>query len=297
MSNSLYGKSVLVSGAAGFLGSHVVRALLKEGAAVIALVRPTTDLWRLEKILNRVELCYEPQPADFVFHLAAAGVQPGASESDLLGNISLTRCLVDFAEKSNVERFVYAGSCFEYPAGRRLSETTAPAPHSFYGVTKAASSMLVNTYAARLHVIALRLFTIYGPLESPHRLIPAAIDAAICGGTLGLTAGKQTRDFVYADDAARAFLAAATASVLSGETINIATGTDTRVRDVVDEVYRQAGSQSAPVFGTTPYHANEYMQLSGDPAKAERLLHWRPRVTLETGIANTIESLMVGALR
>ncbi len=297
MSNSLSGKSILVSGAAGFLGAHVTRALLHAGAGVIALVRPSTDLWRLERILDRIELRFAPEPADLFFHLAAAGVQPGASEADLLGNISLTRSLLEFAGKTGASRFLYAGSCFEYPAGRRLTELTASAPHSFYGVTKSASSMLVNTYADRLHVTALRLFTVYGPLESPHRLIPAAIDAAICGGPLGLTPGQQTRDFVYVDDAARAFLAAATAPLESGETINISSGRETRVRDVVDEVFRQTGSPTAPVFGTTPYHANEYMHLSGDPAKAERLLHWRPKVTLESGIAHAIESLTVTAVR
>jgi len=296
MSNSLCGKSVLVSGAAGFLGSHVTRALLAAGASVIALVRPTTDLWRIEKLLSRIELTYEPEPADFAFHLAAAGVLPGASDSALLANISLTRTLLEFAEKHRTERFLYAGSCAEYPAGRCLPESTPAAPHSYYGVTKAASSMLVNTYAKRLHVVALRLFTIYGPLEPRHRLIPAAIEAALCGGPLPLTPGKQTRDFVYVEDAARAFLAAATAEVTSGETINIATGEETRVRDVVVEIYRQAESPTAPVFGTTTYHSDEYMQLSGDPSKAERLLGWNPRVNLEAGIAQAMERFTVGAV-
>ncbi len=290
MPNSLSGKTVLVSGIAGFLGSHVARSLLKAGARVIGLVRPSSDFRRIAGIRHQIELRHQPAPADLVLHLAAAGVQPGVADLDLIENIALTQQLLASADPAT--RFLHAGSCFEYPAGLLIPESTGLAPRSLYGVTKAASTLLVNTYAARLHVSTLRLFTIYGPSEAPHRLIPSAIHAARRNQSLPLTDGVQLRDFVYVEDAAAAFLAAAAAVIPSGETINIASGHSTAVRTVVEAIYRHAAATAMPGFGALPQRTFEYTQLTGHPAKAAQLLAWRATTPLEAGIANTIASLV-----
>jgi nucleoside-diphosphate-sugar epimerase len=288
LTNSLTNKTVLVTGASGFLGAHLVRALLRADAYVTVVVRRSTDLWRLKPVLAEIELRDGPAASDFVFHLAAGGVHPGASRDQVLQNIPLTLDLLEASERFQPARFVYTSSCFEYPAGEMLAESVAPAPRTLYGASKAAAGTLVQGFAQRIPVVNLRLFTLFGPMEPPRRLIPSAIRAGLAGEAISLTGGEQTRDFVYVQDAVSAMLRAATADLPSGETINIASGRATAVRDAVEMIQRRTGGRSELRFGAIPYRPDEPMKLSGNPGKAELLLGWRATTAFETGIDQTI---------
>ena len=142
---------VLVTGGAGFVGSHLVRRLLESGADVSISVRPGSDLWRVDDVLEsiRVVSSMEPLPeAEVVYHLAAAGVHPDADAAAVVEtNVLGTLRVLEHARTTGVERFLYCGSCFEYGPGEGLSEDATLRPISEYGAAKAAGSLL--TLAAR----------------------------------------------------------------------------------------------------------------------------------------------------
>ena len=301
---SLAGRRVLVTGAAGFLGSHLVPRLIDAGAEVCTLDQPNARRWGLLERENlaaivRADVRSLAGPEhdhvlgdiDVVFHLAAVGVVgDGASLRDLVtGNIDGTLAALLMAERLG-SRFLYCGSCFEYGAGARWTEDALPAPTTEYGAAKVGGWVLANAFARRtnLEVVSLRPFTMYGPMEPAGRLIPSVVRHALAGRPIDLTPGDQARDFVYVEDVADAFVAAATTDAALGGTFNICTGTAFTVRDVVNRVLQCTGSSSEARFGALAYRSTELPVLSGDPGRAEQVLDWRARVSLDDGLARTI---------
>lgn len=301
---SLAGRRVLVTGAAGFLGSHLVPRLIDAGAEVCALDQPNARRWSalgrdtLAGIVHGdVRLLAEPThdrvlgDIDVIFHLAAVGVVGEAGDVRELatGNIDGTLAALLAAQRLG-SRFLYCGSCFEYGAGALWTEQALPAPTTEYGASKAAGWLLANAFARRtgVEVISLRPFTMYGPLEPASRLVPSVVRRALAGYAIDLTPGEQRRDFVHVDDVADAFIAAATTDAAVGGTFNVCTGTAVSVRDVVRKILECANSASEARFGALAYRPTELSILSGDPTHATDVLGWRARVSLEDGLAQTI---------
>lgn len=295
---------MLVTGAAGFLGSHLVPRLIDAGADVCALDQLRAQRWpELERagvgsalrddVRSLAEPVHDPTLArvDTIVHLAAVGVAPGASDvRDVVnGNVDGTLAVLLAAHRLGA-RVVYCGSCFEYGSGAQWSEDALPAPTSEYGAAKAAGWLLAHAFARRtgLEVISLRPFTMYGPGEPPSRLVPSVVRRALAGRPIDLTPGDQARDFVYVEDAADAFVAAATCREAVGGTFNVCTGAPVTVRDLVHAVLNATGSTSEARFGALPYRPTELTILSGDPSQAARVLGWRARVSLEEGLRRTI---------
>jgi len=295
---------VLVTGAAGFLGSHLVPRLIEAGADVVALDWPGARGWsaleRAQGVRSArwdVRSLAEPtHDADLagvtsIFHLAAIGVvgEVGDVRELVAGNVDSTLAVLLAARRLGA-RVMYCGSCFEYGSGARWTEDALPAPTTEYGAAKAAGWLLAHAFARRtgLEVVSLRPFTMYGPLEPPGRLVPSVVRRALAGLPIDLTPGDQLRDFLYVEDAAEAFVAAATTQDAIGGTFNICTGSTVTVRDVVRLVLEQTGSPSPARFGALSYRPTELAVLSGDPSRAERVLGWRARVSLEEGLARTI---------
>lgn len=302
---SLAGRRVLVTGAAGFLGSHLVPRLIEEGAEVCVLDQPNARRWGLferthlaASLRTDVRTLAEPVhdgslgDIDAIFHLAAVGVTGDVSDLRQLvtGNIDGTLAVLLAAQRLK-SRLVYCGSCFEYGSGDRWSEDALPAPTTEYGAAKTAGWLLANAFARRtsLEVVSLRPFTMYGPMEPPGRLVPSVVRHALAGRAIDLTPGDQLRDFVFVDDAVEAFVAAATTDAAVGGTFNVCTGTAVTVRDVVHRVLQCTGSRSEPRFGALSYRPTELAVLSGDPTRAAQVLGWRARVSLEDGLARTVE--------
>jgi nucleoside-diphosphate-sugar epimerase len=302
--DTLAGRRVLVTGAAGFLGSHLVPRLVEAGAVVTALDRPAAHRWAtieragpVRGIRADVRSLGEPvhdatlAGVSTVFHLAAVGVvgEPTDVREVVDGNIDGTLAVLLAARRLGA-RVVYCGSCFEYGSGERWTEDALPAPTTEYGAAKAAGWLLAHAFARRtgLEVVSLRPFTMYGPMEPAGRLVPSVVRHALAGRPIDLTPGDQARDFLYVDDAVEAFVAAATHREAVGGTFNVCTGTAVTVRDVVHAVLQETGSSSAARFGALAYRPTELRMLSGDPTRAERVLGWRARVSLRDGLARTI---------
>jgi nucleoside-diphosphate-sugar epimerase len=300
------GRSALVTGAAGFIGAQLTRRLLDVGFRVAALVRPTSDLWRMKPYMGSVDLVLGELGSrdsewlgqamvgtDFVFHLAARGVNPGEQdEEDLVrSNVLGTLQVLKQAHLAHVGRVVYCGSCLEYGPGIRHKEDGPIVPVSSYSVSKSAAWLFAQTFSKKtgLPVVGLRPFHVYGPLEDSARLIPYAVERALGDGDLHLTGGEQSRDFVFVADVVEAFLAAAVGKVASGDVFNVCSGEAVRIREVVAAVLRLTRSRASPKWGSLPYREGEIRELSGDPGRARRALAWRATTPLDEGLRRTID--------
>ncbi len=307
----LAGVPVLVSGAAGFLGSHLVGRLAALGCRVIGLIRPGSPPWRLAgrpgprpELLpvdlaglgadGRRELARQAGKARFVFHLAAAGVRPGPENGKdaeiLAANVQGSLELHRLAGELGAERFINCGSCFEYGSGRMLGEDRAPAPANWYAATKTAAGVLLAAAARRdgPPLVTLRPFAVYGPFEAAGRLVPHLIRGALRGEAIPLTEGRQARDFVYAPDVAEAFIAAALRPGIEGGTFNVCTGRATTVREMAALVVASAGSAAPLRFGALPGRPGEPAELTGNPSRAREGIGFTAATGLSEGVARAI---------
>ena len=299
---------VVVTGAAGFVGANLIQALTEKcEASVVGVVRPTSDLSRLRRMGGRArivsrdlaevdpsELAELVGPAQTVFHLAAAGIHARISPTELVAaNVRGTAAALELANCIGARRFVYAGSCFEYGDAAHAREDGPLQPTSEYGASKVAGGLMAQAVGRQtgLEVAWLRLYTVYGPLERPARLVPSVLMSALTRRPLGLTGGDQGRDFLYVDDAVDALIVAAVAEAAAGELFNICTGVETKVRELVELVSEITNSPVPALLGERPYRSDEMWHQSGDPARAAEVLGWRARVTLRDGLVRTMAAL------
>ena len=301
------GKVALVTGAGGFVGANLVRRLISSGVHVHAIVRPSTDPWRLSEIHERITIhgvnltdrdgvlraVREVRPG-VIFHLAKHRGDPATLDyrAAYEANLHSTMYLLEAARDLPLERFVHAGSSLEYDLGRSpLKESDAPAPRTVHGVTKAAATMLCQQVARRFDVpaVVLRFFTVYGPWEGPARFVSRVMMAAIDGAPLAITRDRVRHDWVFVDDVVDACLRSVTAPNVSGEVFNVATGSSTANQDLVDDVERLAGSaiaRAATPFPPRPWDTEHWV---ADVTKSRELLGWAATTGLGAGLARTLE--------
>lgn len=304
---SWIGKRVLVTGGAGFIGANLVRKLVREKAEVFLIAKTGCDLWRLKDILSRVTIIKGDmaQAQDVeravsrtrpcaIFHLATFRASEESktlidfAETNILGAVHL----IAAAKKVGLEILVCAGSQLEY--GNALKphrESDLLQPSTLHGITKVSATMLFQ-YAAHnigLPVVVLRLFHVYGPWESPKRLIPTAIKAALTGDVLHMTEKGFRRDYVFIDDVVEAFLKAVDRPDLAGEVFNIGSGVHTLNEDVAAAIEKATGKILSIQFGTHPKHLNDTTFRVADIRKARDILGWQPKHSLDEGLRETAE--------
>lgn len=304
--NSLKGKQILVTGGAGFIGSHLVRSLIAGGSRVTLLLKPSTDFWRIKDVLSQVkvlagdlsslnsdQLKEKAVKTQIIYHLGAIGLgQKLKNTGDFFQVNALgTLAMLKLAQKIGVERFIYCGSCSEYGRGENLLEDKFPEPISEYGASKLSAWVFANMFFREhgLPVICLRPFTAYGPYEAPQRLVPYTILDILDGKDIELTAGAQTRDFVFIDDLIEVFLKAATVEGVLGDTFNVSTGESVSVKEVVSAIIELTGSCQKPLFGARAYREAELWVSSGDNSRAKEKLRWAPKTPLREGLTKTIQ--------
>jgi nucleoside-diphosphate-sugar epimerase len=300
---------VVVTGAAGFIGSHLAEAALTDGHDVLGIDCVTdyydpqikrASLARLsrhaafthsEADLRTADLAPLIDGADVVHHLAG---QPGVrlSWSDgfdryLTHNVTTTQRLLEAARKARIGRLIYASSSSVYgnAPSYPTREDDRPAPHSPYGVTKLAAEHLCSLYAGNWGVpaVILRYFTVYGPRQRPDMGMHRFIDAALAGRAIPVFGdGEQTRDFTYVDDVVRANLAAAQADLAPGIVMNVAGGgsiTVNRLVEVLGEI-----TERELVIERLPDQAGDVRQTGGATELAHDLLGWQPKVAVPEGL-------------
>ena len=313
---------VLVTGAGGFIGSHLVEALVRRGAAVRALVHYNSAGRRghLDDLPADVQAAVDVVPADVadagsvrravqdcrrVFHLAALIGIPysyRAPESYVRVNVDGTLAVLEACRAEGVERLVHTSTSEVYgsPETVPIAETHPVRPQSPYAATKAAADMLARSYHASfgLPIAIVRPFNTYGPRQSARAVIPTVIVQALRGDTISLGATGTVRDFLFVDDTVRGFLAAAEGDG-GGEVVHLGTGTGTAIDDIVAEVGAILGRRlqvSTDAERVRPA-ASEVDRLVCDPSRARASLGWTPTVDLATGLSRTIEWIRVHADR
>lgn len=301
------GVRVLVTGGTGFIGANLVRGLLSRGISPHLLCRPTSSLWRLTDVLpqltiHRADLLDAESVAavvqavqpEVMFHFAMATGHPSslAERSVALAVAALgTAHLLEAARAVGPSRVVHAGSSLEYaPQAHPLRETDPLQPKTFRGLAKATGSMVARWYAhyEGLHVVILRLFSVYGPWESPHRFIPTVLRAALKGENICLTAPGFRHDFVFVEDGVAACLQAAEAPLTSGEVCNVGSGQQWTNEEVVALVERLVGHELRVSVGAYPAQPPDTQHWQADIAKARALLGWAPACSLEKGLEKTL---------
>jgi nucleoside-diphosphate-sugar epimerase len=300
-----------VTGAAGFIGSHLVEELLRAGWRVRGIDGMTTTYDPAQKCANLAVLRRHPgfefveadlahddlapllEGSDAVAHLAAeAGV--AASWGDDFRryaerNVVGTQRLLEAATVAGVRRVVYASSSSVYGEGvtAAVAEDRLPRPSSPYGASKFVGEMLVGAYAEQrgLHGVSLRYFSVYGPRQRPDMAAHRFIEAILDGRPLTLYGnGSQMRDFTYVADIVAATAAALSADLHPGTVLNVATGAPVRVGELVRLLAELADAASISV-DSSPERPGDVGRTHGSSAAAAALLGWSPRTPLREGLA------------
>lgn len=300
-------KRVLVTGATGFLGSHVARNLIKKGFDVGAIVRGQSNCYRLSDCLDSIKIYtggLEDRDsvhkifADFapetVIHCAAYGVDYRQQDIYSLYKVNVEGTLSLFltAAGSGVKRFIHAGSCFEYASkDSPMSEDDSIKPSGGYGVSKAAATMFVLQQGPvlGLPVVVLRPFGIYGPYEGIQRLVPSLIVHLLKDSRVDLTIGDQIRDYTYVEDVAEAFVKLATEKQFpDGEILNVGSGVGISIRQLGTQVASLFGKVHLLNWGAIPYRQNEPKMIVSNSTKIYRMIGWKPSIALINGLNSTI---------
>jgi nucleoside-diphosphate-sugar epimerase len=295
--------TVLVTGAAGFVGSHVARQLLGSGTEVVALVRPgssrrrlsgldelqiveadLSDTGALQRQLGRIR----PQAC---IHLAWYA-EPG-KYLDSPQNVESLRTSLNLLEtlaQIGCSHLVGVGTCFEYQmAATPLQEESPTRPETLYAATKLAFMLVGVQRAAQLGIKMAwaRLFYLFGPFEDERRLVPAMITTLTAGHEFSATSGDQVRDYLHVDDVA-AGLCALSLLRMTG-TFNVCSGHPVKLADLMRTLSELLGRPDLLRLGAVQLRRWEPMFVCGDNQRLRTEAQWSPRYSLRDGLASTID--------
>jgi len=300
----------LVTGGAGFIGSHIVERLLERGDEVRVLDNFTTgkeenlkdfrgeiDLIKGD-LREQADLLKAIQDIEYVFHQAAFVSVPLSMkdpEECFEVNVNGTIKLLSAAKESGVKRVVLASSAAVYgdsPAVP-LAEDAQLDPLSPYAASKRVGEIYTKIYSdlLNLDVVALRYFNVYGPRQNPQSdyaaVIPIFIKKILAGEKPVIYGdGGQSRDFIYIDDIVRANLLAAESTQAAGRAVNICSGTEINLLQLVAHLSIIFNREVQPGFEKE--RPGDIYRSSGDPALARDILEFKPKMDLETGLRKTV---------
>jgi nucleoside-diphosphate-sugar epimerase len=297
---------VLVTGGTGMIGANLVHRLVADGYQVSVLARPTSSLLRLRPVEKRIEIIegdlvdaasvtavVQHAAPQTVFHLASTPFNPPTipTKTHLDVNVIGTANLLDALRGYPDAKFIFTGSANVYGQGANVGEDHPLLPGNLLGATKACATILMQTYS-RLYgipTVELRLYTPYGPLERPARLIPHTILSALKGEDIRMTTGGQERDYLFIDDVIDAMVLAIEKPVLPGSVYNICSGEGIPIRDIVQRVLGLMGDPVKVQLGAVPTRPDEIWTFSGCNTAAREMLGWQQQTSLDEGLRRTIE--------
>jgi nucleoside-diphosphate-sugar epimerase len=300
-------KRVLVTGGGGFFASHLVHKLHELGAeiAIISKYNSVIDNIRLARWWDDIH-CIEAdlrnqdalkQVADWhpaiVFHLAAYNhvgdsfVQVQESLSvNALGTANLMEAYRGY------ERFIYISTSESYGHVQEVpfSEGQTPLPASPYAVGKYCGELYARMHrdVYRLPIVLLRPFNLYGPYQSPRAVIAELILKCLRGEVIRTTVGEQTRDFNYIDNIVDGVLLAATHEKILTDVVNLGSGEEIAIHQLVRKIHSLTGSRSKLDIGALPYRPTEIWRMRADNQLAKRELGWAAQVSLDEGLERTV---------
>lgn len=305
-------RKVLVTGASGFLGSHMVKSFVNAGWHVYAGMRTSSDSWRLKFLLpddkanfirteldlrdpDTIRIALEDTRPKLIVHCAAYGADSKHRDmaKAIAINIMGTAYMVYYSKRVGAKRFVHVGTCLEYgDHSDPIKEDIPLRPRGIYGSTKAAASIvaLERAKSVALPIAVIRPYNIYGPLDGSHKFIPQVILGCLTQSTINLTPGEQIRDYVYVDDVVRAcFLLAECDPFFSGEEFNIGSGRPITIRTLGETVADVVGNGRQYLqWGAIDYRSEEVMHIVANASKASKILGWQARMPLKKGLQSVL---------
>jgi NAD dependent epimerase/dehydratase len=309
------GRTVLVTGAAGFIGSHLAEELVRRGARVRAFVRYTSSgTWGWldsSELAGEMEVyagdIRDPETltapmdgAEVVFHLAALIAIPYSYVTPLAyvrTNVEGTTNVLEAARAAGVQRVVHTSTSEVYGTARTapISESHPLQGQSPYSASKIGADKIAESFHAAygLPVVVLRPFNTFGPRQSARAVIPTIITQLLAGRTVKLGALTPTRDLTFAPDTADGFVAAGSAPDAPGRTINLGVGREISIGDLAARIHALMGKEYDVAHDAQRDRppASEVERLLSDNAQAREVLGWEPRHSLDEGLQATIEWL------
>jgi NAD dependent epimerase/dehydratase len=308
------GRPVLVTGAGGFIGSHLVELLVRAGADVRAFIRYNSrnDFGQLERLPTEVLEAVDVYAGDLVNPEAVANAVDGRTTVLHLGalipipysyrhprefvaaNIEGTLNVLEAARRSSVERVVQVSTSEVYGTAQQvpISETHRLHPQSPYAASKVASDQLALSFARSfgLDVVVARPFNTFGPRQSARAIIPTIVTQALAREQVELGATTPTRDFLFVEDTAAGLARCAEADGVTGEVFNLGTGTEISIGELAKRILTLLGRQVGIVTAEERLRpeGSEVERLVADVTRAREQLGWQPTVSLDEGLRRTI---------
>ncbi|MFN2492468.1 MAG: NAD-dependent epimerase/dehydratase family protein [Pyrinomonadaceae bacterium] len=297
-----------MTGTSGFIGSHLLRRLAGEDLQVAILLRPESDCWRIESLMDLQKItritgdfrrpesirdAVKSFAPSLVIHLAWSGVG-NQFRNDLVqvdDNLSASLSLLRLARDAGCRAWVGLGSQAEYgPLNAQLDEQAETKPTTLYGVTKLCTQMLSSHLCEQfgMRFCWLRLFSAYGPMDDPRWMIPELILSLLDGKRPALTKGSQRWDYIYAGDVVDAIYSTAINTEASG-VFNLGSGEAHTLRSIVEQIRDLVNPKLDLGFGAVPFRADQVMHLQANVERLREVVGWRPQTSLAEGLAKTVE--------
>ena len=302
-------RKIIITGATGFVGSNLARYFAGQNNEIHLLLRSSSNTWRIADIMDDINVHQADLTApaelervvtsvrpDIILHTAVYGGHPFQNDTDKIfdANLRGTINLVKACRSLDYELFVNTGSSSEYGVKRQpVAETDICEPGEDYGVSKTAASLYCQMAARRDRkpIITFRLFSPYGSYDDATRLIPSVIISCLNGRTPTVSSPIFVRDYIYIRDIVSAYEKAIETSHRQspGEIFNVGSGKQQTVGDVVQYIVQLVDKNIQPEWGSPGKRQNEPQVWQADVSKAESLLGWKPRYSIEQGLGETVE--------
>jgi UDP-glucose 4-epimerase len=303
---------IVITGGTGFIGAKLVERIVSMGNRPVLLIRKQSDTARIIRFIKHVDLVetdllrykhlnvdINKIKPDIIFHLSGYGVysytnfNPHNTKVILETNVLATSNLLHAAENAGCKVFVNTGTCFEYGDSKiPFKETDQLNPCNVYGASKVMSSLICNILSKtfKMKVITLRPFTVYGPDQDNRRFIATVINSCFKEVDLKLTRERIIRDYTFIDDVIDAYIITAEkGKEFSGEVFNISTGYGITLKYLANLTMQLEELKKIKIQeGIFPERQGEVHSLIGNPKKANKLLGWKAKHSLNEGLLKTI---------
>lgn len=280
---------ILITGASGFLGKHLIKKLEKTKHKIYCLSTNLLEGKNVESVINKIK-------PSIVIHLAAnvdLSRDRVTAKKNIDVNLTGTLNLVNALKKNQIRKFIFASTEEIYGDGLLpFKEDQLPKPPSSYSVTKLAGEHLCKIYASNLNfsLIIFRLATFYGPNNSVNRFFSRIILSALKNQDISLSSKNKKRDYLYIDDAINAFILAINKNLNGQYVFNIGSGKNYSLDKVIKIILKTTNSKSKLLWNKIPERSLEANEWLMNISLVKKLLDWYPIISLEEGLIKTIKS-------
>lgn len=284
--------NILLTGATGFLGSHLLPELIKNSYEIIVLKHSFSSVWRIKSCLCQlksydidktdIEKAFLANKIDVIIHMATDyGKKNNNNIMEMLEpNIRLPSRLLDLGMRYEVKAFIN-------------TDTSTNSLYTLYSATKKAFVEIGRFFAANCEMkfVNMVLEYVYGEGDDKTKFIPFVIESILKGIEIKATEGEQKRDFIYVKDIVCAYLKVLDKLGTFNKSFlefNVGTGQSVSLKDFINKIGEIAGKKANAKWGVSPYRRNEIFDLKADISLARKLLSWKPKTPLEEGLSNTV---------